>query len=635
MDQQQQQDVERLEALGPAERIIQTLTTFQDHIMHNRPGMVVPDGRTRIGMRWEPVIWKEEGGEKVVYRTVKVGKRSNHVRVGTLNGTNEIKDGRNKVAEYRKPGLYPESAAFYYRQVAEVFALDNEFAARWASWAFSREHKDMKVILCAFMLVQNRCGEPVIEDGEILFHDDDFRDVGEAMCLIRAKVDLDPKLLLRVGNVLNLPEIAAINRELGFGQSARTPARGRYYKVVEKWLRYREENVPMLKGLVKAGFKSTVKKLARRVGYKPNSPQFFEILGWKQAQSKDGRRTIAIGVEVEKESWEGKTEKQICKIITKDKPGWKRISGLLPPEIGLTQAIMAAAVEAGSMSDKDLIILTPTLEELGLLKVKAVEKRWKAALSQAEDHRAKNIARNVQSKETKEALQEAVDTATEKVLEEVTKDLRVYVVVDKSGSMQGALERAQEYLIRFLGGFPLDRLHVSVFNTMGTELAIKAPKAAAVRQAFAGHRAGGGTSHAQGFRVLAHHKPAENEDALIIFVGDQLDYTHASLVREIQASGIEPVAFGFLNVRSQEHIRAYAHITCVESAAQMLGIPCFPISEEIFESDDPYAMTRILRDLIAATPVSEGERARPMRVVRKSLVQEILGTKLLTKPVWA
>jgi hypothetical protein len=630
MDQQQQQ---RIEALGPAEQIITTLTRFTDHVVHNRPGMVVKDANHARGVRWSPVIWKEEDGKKVVYESRKVGRKRQRVKVGVMNGTSQIKDGRKVIGEYRKPGLFRESAAYLYRQVAEVWKMDNEFAARWASWAFPQENRDMKVVLAAFMLVQNRLGDAVIEDGEVLFYDDDYRAVGEAMCLIRADKDLNPKLLLRVGDVLDLPEIAEINRELGFGVSARRPPRGRYYKVVEKWLRYREENVKMLEGLVRAGFRTTVMKLAQRVGYKPTSDQFFEILRWKQKQSADGRRTMAIGKKVKKaETWENKTEKQICQLITKEKPSWKLIAGKLPPKVGMTRAIVAASVEAGCMSDQDLIIMTPTFEELGLLKVKSVEKRWKEALEKAENQRAANIARNVKSKEAKEGLEKAVDKATEKALEEVTRDLRVYCCIDKSASMQGALERAQDYLTRFLGGFPLERLHVSVFNTVGKELEIKAPKAAAVRQAFRGHTAGGGTSYAEGVRAITHHAPKAGEDCLFLFVGDEEDNSTARLVDAIRKSETNPVAFGLLKVKSNMWGGA-GYGSIVTDAAAQLGIPCFAIDETMFTADDPYAVTRLLRNLIASTPV--GKTVGGVAPRRKSLVEEILETKLLQKPVWA
>lgn len=632
MQTQAQIDPKRLETLGPAERVVQTLTAYTDHCQHNRPGCVVKDAST-IGTTWVPVTWKEEGEgaakQKVVYRLDKVGKKTVHVKVGVLQADGKtIKEGTKVVGEYRKPGLYPEAVAWVYRQIAGVWKLDNEFAAHLASWSFPKEHRDLKVILAAFMLVQSRSGEPVMDDGKVAFHDDDHRAVGEAMCLLRGKNDFNPKLLLRVGDVLSLPAIAEINRELGFGKSAREPAKGRYNKAVEKWLKNREDNPKSLDGLVKAGFRTSVMDLARRVGYKPTTPKFFQVLRWKQKQTDAGHRVLAIGDAVSTaESWEGLTEAAICKKIATDKPNYKRLVGQLPASVGLTRAIMACAIENNCLSDQDLIILTPTLEDLGLLAVPDVAKRWKTACDKAENQRAINIAKNVKKTSTAEVLTVAADNAAAKVLEEVTRGLRVYVVVDKSGSMQASLEAAKRYLTQFLGGFPLDRLHVSVFNTVGTEIVLKAGSAVAVEHAFKGHAASGGTLHSTGVQVLvSKYKPAEDEDALFIFVGDEGEYNTAPLLDVFKRSGVNPVGFGLLKVPGQDG-------TVVQDTARQLGIPCFMIDEGIFK--DPYAITRTLRHLISTTPVGAVQAAKAVQVARRSLVQEILETPLLAKPVWA
>jgi hypothetical protein len=474
-------------------------------------------------------------------------------------------------------------------------------------------------------------GDPVTEDGEVLFHDDDYRAIGEAMCLIRSKKkgDIDPKLLVRIGDILALPGVADINRKLGFGRSARKPPMGRYTKAVVKYLRYREDNPKMLEGLVKAGFKRWVKELAKRVGYKPRTPKFFETLRWKQSQATDGRRTIAIGEEVKAaDTWEGLSEGEICQRIVTEKPNYKRIVGMLPAKVGLTRAIMAAAIEAGSVSNADLIIFTPTLEELGLLEIPAIKDRWAKAVEAAENQRAANIAQRVKDKKTVEKLEEGADKATKKAIEEVTKDLRTYVFIDKSGSMDRALDEAKGYLKQFLGGFPLDRTHVAIFDSMGREIEVKGASAKAVEHAFRGIRAGGGTSYAQGVRALSHHKPKPEEDVLMIFVGDQADHNDAALYRAVEGSGLRPVAFGLLEVVGSWGDRG----TLVTKVATLLEIPCFQITQETF--NDPYAVTRTIRNLIAATPVGErrGQRPAPQR---KPLVEEILATPLLAKPVWA
>jgi hypothetical protein len=629
------QDIQkRIETLGPAERIVQTLTTFTDHLYHGRPGMVTED-HSAIGVKWEPVTWRlQEDGSKVVFRKVKQGKKTVEVKVGVLCDDGKIRERADlrlkALGEYRTPGIFPEVAAYLYKQVADVFSMDNEFVARWASWTALRDHRDMKIILAAFLLVQDRKGDPIRgADGEVEFLDDDYRDVAEAMCLIRnGKLDLPPKSLLRVGEVLKLDAVAEINRGLGFGRSAKNPTLGRYSKVVTKWLHYREVNPKMLDGLVKAGMGNIVKSLARLVNYKPSTEYFFEALRWKQKQAKDGRRTIAIGKAVkEAVSWEGLTEAEVCQRIVAEKPNYKRIVGLLPASVGLTRAVVMAALEAGSLSNADLIMFTPTFEELGLLKVAEFKQRWQAALDAAENQRAANIARNVKTKEAQESLEEAADKATAKAIEAVTKDLRTYFIIDKSISMDRMLARVQENLAKFLGGFPLERTHVSVFNTTGREIVIKAPTKAGVMQAFRGHNASGGTLYAAGVDVLAKYQPQPGEDALMIFAGDEEDNGLQALVNSIQRSGINPVALAILPAHPGGN-----HWRIVRDAAARLGIPCLTLDDQMF--NDPYSLPRTLSNLIASTPVGQAVagRAAPRR---KTLVEEILETDLLQPPVWA
>lgn len=611
---------QRSESLGPAERVIQALTTHTDHLVHNRTGILFPAPGTPLGVAWCPAAWKLEEADKVVYTLAKGAPRQ---RVGVLGGDGRVLEATREVGRWQPAGLFEAAVAWTYHQVSNLWQLDNEFAARLASWSWPREHRDLKVVLAALMLVQSRAGEPVRgTSGDVEFYDDDYRDVGEAMALLRGAQDLSPKLLLRVGDVLELPAVAAINRELGFGRSGREAFLGRWPKVVQKWLHYREHNPRMLEGLVKAGFRTTVMKLARKVGYKPETPFFFEALRWKQAQSKDGRRSILIGKEVAAaESWVGFAEGDICARIVQTKPDWKRIVGLLPREVGVTRAVVAAAIEAGSLSDADLVILTPTLEELGLLDVQDVKVRWEVACAAAENQRAANVAKRVKRADVKETLDAAADKATAKVLEEVTRDLRVYVLVDISGSMTGAIESAKGYLSKFLQGFPLERTHVAVFNTMGREVTIKAATKAAVDHAFKGFQAGGGTDYASGVVALRGHAPAAGEDLLVLFVGDEGDANASRLAESLR--DVAPVAFGLLKVPGQDY-------GVVTQAATILGIPCFKIDPAMFE--DPYAVTRTLRNLVASAPVVKGKGGA---AARKSLVEEVLETPLLVKPAWA
>lgn len=614
------------ENLGAADRIIQSLLSYTDHMVHNRPGLVTPDARFNVGVRWEPVTHKEEGGQKVVYRLVKQGKKTERVRAGVMQPDGRVVEGGREVGRYQPAGLFQEVAVWMYRQVAEVWKLDNEFAARWASHAYGQDHRDLKVVLAAFMLCQSRKGDPVMDAGKVAFHDEDFRDVGEAMLLLyeKGQKSLDPKLLLRVRDLLQVPGVAAINRELGFGKSARNAFLGRWPSAAEKWLRYREENPKLLEGLVKAGFRTTVMELARAVGYKPETPRFFEVLRWRQAQAGDGRRQVAIGrVLAQAETWEGLTEREVCERIVRDKPGYKRIVGLVPRGVGLTRAVVAAAVEAGAMSDKDLIIATPTLEELGLLQVQDVRERWERAVRSAEDMRAANVATRVKSKETQEKLQEASDNALKKAAEEVTKGIRTYFFVDISGSMGASIGAAKQHIARFLQAFPLSQVHVATFNTQGREVRIPHASAAGVENAFRGITASGGTTHRSGVLALMNHKPKDDEDSLFVFVGDEGEA--GDFYDAVRMSGLRPMAFGLVKMPGD-------HGSIVRATAARLQIPCFEISQATFA--DPYAIPRTVRALVASTPVGQARAAAPA-APRVTLAQQILQTKLLQKPAWA
>lgn len=613
------------ETVGAAERIIRTALSYSDHMVHNRPGMVVADPQSVVGVTWRPVTHRVVDGSKIVFRLDKRRKKTIRTEVGTLRETDRaIVDKAGKVVgEYRPAGLFPEVVTWLYRQVADVYELDNELAARWASFQFGAEHRDLKVVLAAFMLVQSRKGDPIRDGDSVAFHDEDYRDVGEAMVLLRRqdKKDLNPKLLLRVHQVLTLSEVARINRDLGFGRSARKAFVGRWPKAVEKWLRYREDNLPLLQGLVKAGFKRTVQQLARRVGYKPQTPKFFEVLGWSQKQAEDGRRTLAVGQTFgsTEPTWDGLSEQQVCERIMRERPSYKRLVGMVPKDVGVTRAVMAAAVEAGCLSDKDLIIAVPTLEQLGILKDPAVSERVAKAVAAAEDARAAHLATRVRSKAAKEVLEEAAEVAVKKAVTETMRDLRVYFFVDISSSMHQAIDQAKVYLESFLHAFPLERLHVAVFNTSGREITLKHASAAGVRNAFRGINAAGGTDYGAGVRALRHHQPNADEDVLFVFVGDEEAHRFTPIVEQ---SGLRPMAFGLVRLRNSP-------MTSVQDTAANLGIPCFLIDERTF--DDAYAIPRTVRALVAATPVGQRQGTKP----QKALVEQIVETELLTKPVWA
>lgn len=609
------------EHLGPAETILQVLVSFPHHCYHNRPGIVTTTTANAAGVAWAPASTRTKDGVTTVFQLPPSKGSGKRRRVGVLGADKKIRDEQGRcVGEFRSPGVFPEVVAWMWSQIVEVWRLDNEFAAKWASWAYTQDHRDLKLLLAAFMMVQSRCGEPVREDGEVLFTDVDYRDVGEAMALHVHKDALSPKSLLRIREILSLPAVAEMNHKLNFGNSDRRAPLGRWPRVVRKWLRFREQNTPLLKGLVKAGLKTTVKRLAQAVRYEPETAAFFRILQWKQVQSKEGHRVFAIGEAVETDSWENLTEKAVCAKIMKEKPSWKVIVGKVPD---LTKAIVAAAVASGSVGPKDMVLLAKTFEEFGLLEDKLVRKNLEAALAEATDARARNVAKLVRSRELKEKLEASADQAVQKQVAEVAKNLRIYVFVDISGSMHGSITEAKPMIAALVQALPPDRVHVATFHTVGREITIPHPSTKGVEQAFKGVQAGGGTTYRAGVLALQRHAPRPEEDSLFIFIGDEED-NDRGLAEGIRASGLRPCAIGLLHM-------GYGHSKVVRDAAAQLSIPCFPINREMFA--DVYAVPRLLRNLIDSTPVTQTNTAMPRP--RQDLIQKILATPLLDPPVWA
>lgn len=582
-----------------------------------------------------PVLTEAQKGpaEKLLELTLNASAHLWHNRPGVdLNGTWHAKRGAKKDILSRgtavKPGLHVPAAERLYARLLDIHHLNRELMARFASYTLTQtEWRDLKVACAALMLVQPQSGQPVRGDGgEVAFYDDDYRAVGEAMVLSYEKKStkmLTPKGVLRVAELLETPEIADLNRAAGFSESGSKKAPlGRWKRAASRWLAIREKNLPMLQGLVKAGYKETIKNIARKAGYKPESQAFFEILGWKQKQASGGHREVGLsGLVLQKrDRFDGVSEAEICEAIVMQKLAYKDVVGRLPKDVGLTPAIMVALLP--SLSDRDLRILTPTLEELGLMTEPEIRTRWEKAIADATDQRSLNIAKNVRNKEIKEKLVEASDNAAKKAVAEATKEqpVEVMFLIDKSGSMDGAIDKSKEALSRILAGFPLDRMHIASFDTSGTILRPKAANRAAVQHMLASIKAGGGTMHSEGVRVLhasGFRVPAGSK-LIVIVVGDEAGESGSSLGEAFKGYGYDVAALAMLVSVSSGRGRT------VQDCARHLGVPFSEVQIEQF--DDPYQVPRVLRALLEAPKL--GAPAG----VQIAWLERVLATPILTLP---
>ena len=224
--------------------------------------------------------------------------------------------------------------------------------------------------------------------------------------------------------------------------------------------------------------------------------------------------------------------------------------------------------------------------------------RWKKAVDSAQDQRAAHIASRVRNKVTAEKLVVASEKAAQVAVAKSIENLRIYVFVDISGSMEGAIEKAKTYLAKLLVIFPLAKVHVCVFNTAAREVTIRHASAAGVNHAFSAFRAGGGTDYGAGVRLLAKYKPAADEESFFIFVGDQQAGWFTDAVKQ---SNLKPVAFGFVPVEDTSVANA------VTGTAYDLKIPRFNIEEAHFS--DAYALPRTITHLLSSAPTTAPRRS--------------------------
>src|SRR5262245_40591576 len=293
------------------------------------------------------------------------------------------------------------------------------------------------------------------------------------------------------------------------------------------------------------------------VGYKPKSKRFFEVLGWKQKQAAEGHRTIGLtDLQIRKLSFDGMSEKEICETIQAEKLGWKQVMGMLPKKTGLTPAIFVALLD--EFSDKDLTILTPTLEELGLLKHEPIKQRWQKAIDSQEDQRTRNIAKNLRDRELAGKLEASADAAVTKAVTEATKeaDIHIMFLIDTSGSMQGAIETSKEALSMIVQGFPPEKLHIASFNTVGTVLKPRHHSAAGIQHMLKSIGASGGTIYSSGVRVFHENgvKIPAGAELILFAVGDEAGEAGDLFAGNLKQFGYVPTAIAHIvNVARNEH----------------------------------------------------------------------------------
>lgn len=317
-----------------------------------------------------------------------------------------------------------------YLDVAETFAKlakeDPIFLAHFTSYAIGKlDSKDLKVVSTFFNSLSDADGTPFVvkeKDGNVYnseYKKPNFRVVSQA-----AIFHLEPKLVLRI---LQL----AVKKESYGGFFSSGSHFSKHLKTaVKKYLRYREENIKIVEGIVKSGLTRIYKNLYRFARISPS----LEVAGLLRWDQKDGR-------EIEKRevlSFEGLTDIEIAEKIRNEKITTHVALGALPDEISPVIALAVLEQATGNQA----VILHSLWEEQGLLKDEEVRNLFEEKISTAKDaiDRVERINSNI-SAETKKVM----DNKKSEIRKKATGDIgKVFVHIDISSSMDFAIDIAKE-----------------------------------------------------------------------------------------------------------------------------------------------------------------------------------------------
>ncbi len=242
--------------MGPAEKLLDLVLNSSAHLWHNRPGLDVAG-------QWHP--------------------RRGTSRAIAAHGTAV------------RPGLFVPAAVSLYSQLLEIYQLNVDLMAHFASYALKEtDWRDLKVASAALMLVQTRSGQPVHDDdGTVAFHDDDYRVIGEAMLLHYEKKSprmMTPKGVLRVAELLETADIAELNRIAGLRRPGGEEAAARpLEEAATKWLAHAREEPAAARG---PGAPLATRRPSRRSRARPDTSRRRSDSSRSSAGSRSRQRAV-------------------------------------------------------------------------------------------------------------------------------------------------------------------------------------------------------------------------------------------------------------------------------------------------------------------------------------------------------
>lgn len=296
---------------------------------------------------------------------------------------------------------------------------DPYFLAHLTSYAMKNSKaKDLRVFLAYVSGLSSADGQPFSPGSK--YNKPNLRYVGAAAIQM-----LEPKLADRVA----LLGTHKFKVDGVFSEATHFPTSMR--EALKKYLKYREANPEMLEGIRKAGLKTTMQRMARKLHY-DFSDEAREILDWaRRGQVFEKRAPL----------FENMGDLEIAeKIRTDELPYIGVLSELAKVDKKVSPVIAVAMLEQAT--GNQAVIMRSTFEDAGILNDAEVKALYEEKIKEAQTalDRVDNIAKEA-SDSVKAALKEAKSSSRKEELGDIGK---VFVHLDFSGSMEQVRDYAGE-----------------------------------------------------------------------------------------------------------------------------------------------------------------------------------------------
>lgn len=316
-----------------------------------------------------------------------------------------------------------------FEELAPIFAdltkNDPLFMAHLTSFVAKGDSKDLKVLTTFFNALNDADGTPFFEGATR--NKPNFREVSSAI-LQR----LDPHLVLRVLQFCHrrFSVKKLLNEATHFPTSLRTAFR--------KYIRYREENPDMLRGMKNKGLARKMQSVYRLSRIGP-SDEAASILNWRQGSHKKGTKR-----EIDMESlpeFENMTSKQVAEALLETKIS-PIVAMSVIPRNKITSVVAKALLE--NCTGNQTVILYNWFNRNGFLDVKVISGLFKDKVKESTTavDRIDTLTKEAAEEDKKEMAE--VRSKRRKKQASLSDIGRIFLHIDKSTSMSGAIEFAKD-----------------------------------------------------------------------------------------------------------------------------------------------------------------------------------------------